>query len=179
MKTTSIIIYFSILIGCQEINQPNVQKQDNLYINENTPCKNNFDSVLIKYYNKFKATNIDLTKCISRELDSLILKIDTACLEKQLEYKNLVAIILTKLYIHHLQCCNQGYDLLPMKEGSAKIIISSFQKYSKRDNIKLEMLNSGTIVQYIESDSFFKNNKTIQLLRIKIESEFKRIERNY
>jgi hypothetical protein len=179
MKVLLIILNLIIAFGCNENgNKAGMYKQDivdSIVIPK--PCNVNYDSILIKYSNNFRVTAINLNKCMTQEFQSFILKADLNCLEKQNEYKNFIAIILAKLYLHHLQCCNQGYDLLSMKEGTATFIINAFEKLAGYNGKNLEMLNSGTIVYYIDKEPSFKGNKTVQRLRENIRKEVKRIEK--
>lgn len=175
MKLLSIILNLFFLSSCYE--NGNKVSMDSQTIADTTikPCNIDYDSLLLRYSNSFKATEIDLSKCFSKQEQSFILMIDTNCLEEQKEYKNFIVVILAKLYLHHLQCCNQGYDLLSMKEGAASIVINAFVKLGSYTGKSLEMLNSGTIVDYIDKESLFKNNKTIQALRDDIRKEVQRI----
>lgn len=176
MKTLSIILNLIILSSCHGNIKADVKTPA---LDTITPklCNADYDSILIKYSNNFTATEIDLNKCLSKELSSFLLETDTICLEKQKEYKNFIANVLAKLYNHHLKCCNQGYDLLGMKNGAANIIIHYFQKTAGYNTANLEMLNSGTIVDFIDKEQSFKNNKTVQELRENIGKEVKRIEK--
>lgn len=177
MKLLSIILNLFLLSSCHENENKIVLESQTIADTTIKPCINDYDSLLIKYSNSFKATEIDLNKCLSEQAQSFFLKVDTNCLVEQKEYRNFIAIILAKLYIGHLQCCNQGYDLLSMKEGAANIIISAFEKLAGYKGENLEMLNSGTIVDYIDKESLFMNNKTVQLLRKEIKKEEQRIEK--
>ena len=175
MKFLSIILSI-IIIGCHGgDSKSEIHNQTYLDTTSPKPCNINYDSLLIRYGNDFEAEKIDLNKCLSQEVRSFILKADTNCLEKQKEYKNFITVILAKLYIHHLQCCNQGYDLLSMKEGAASIVINAFEKLAGYNGQNLEMLNSGIIVDYIDKEPSFKINKIVQLLRKNIEKEVIRI----
>lgn len=177
MKLLSIILNLFFLSSCHQNGNNVVMHSQTVADTIIKPCNNDYDSLLVKYSNSFKATEIDLNKCLSEQEQSFILKVDTNCLEGQKEYKKFIAIILAKLYSHHLQCCNQGYDLLSMKEGAASIIISGFEKLAGYKGRNLEMLNSGTIVDYIDKEPSFKNNKTVQVLREDIRKEVQRIEK--
>ncbi len=148
----------------------------NVTIVKQEACNNDYDSLLIKYAIDFKATNLELDKCLSPQLDSFLLHVDTNCLRKQKEYKTFIAIILAKLSIHHLQCCNQGYDLFSMENRGAKIIVDEFRRMSGYQNIHLEMLNSGFIFDFIESDKTLKENPAIKLLIKKHDKEADRID---
>lgn len=54
--------------------------------------------------------------------------------------------------LHHLQCCNQNYDLYQMLEGAAIIIINEFSRLAGYEGQKLEMLNSGLVIDFIKAD---------------------------
>lgn len=178
IKILLITLNLFVISGCHENNSKKElhNSQPSMKV-VYSPCDINYDSLFVKYCDGFKATEINLNKCLSKEVDSFILRTDTSCLEKQKEYKNFVVIVLAKLYNQHLKCCNQGYDLLSMKEGAAKVIINSFEKQAGYQGKNLEMLNSGTIVDYIDKEQLFKGSKAIYELREKIRNEAERIKR--
>jgi hypothetical protein len=73
-------------------------------------------------------------------------------------------MILAKLAWHHLSCCNRHYDLYQMRDSAAAaVIINEFNKLAGYEGQRLEMLQSGAIVEYIETD--FLLNAT-QLLAV-------------
>src|SRR5688572_12785321 len=118
MKLVSIILNLIIISGCHDGNESRINNPpftDTTIITRPSDNNLNYDSLLLKYSNTFKATEIGLDKCLSEEMSSFILNNDTSFLERRKECKNFITIILAKLYYHHLQCCNQGYDLLSMK----------------------------------------------------------------
>lgn len=116
-------------------------------------CEENYDSLLVRYANEFSATTVDLNGSLSSDLKVFLNSVDTGCLKKQTEYRYFIALILAKLALHHLQCCNQHYDLYQMNEGPASIIINGFNGLAAYESNNLEMLNSGLIIDYIKSDS--------------------------
>ncbi len=172
-----LLTFLVILItGCHESsNNPTTHNSTYIDTQVSNSCNLSYDSLLIRYSTNFRATAIDLDKCLSQELRSFILKVDTNCLMKQQQYKNFIAIILAKLYRHHLQCCNQGYDLLSMKSNAAGIIINEFEKLAGYYKHEPEILISGSIMDYIDNEQSFQNNKSVKELRKDIEKEEKRI----
>lgn len=172
------LLFFSIqlifMIGCKNNPENNVLNH-NKEVLKHQICKEDYDSSLLKYAYTFVPTTINLSKSISNQLDSFLLHIDTNCLRQQKEFKVFVAIILMKLYYYHLKCCNQGYDLQSMETNGAKIIIVEFKKIAGYQNQHLEMLNSGTIVDFIKSDLELRGNTHIKELLENIEKEVHRI----
>lgn len=146
-------------------------------VNQTKICDQNYDSLLLKYANEFTPTTIDLNGSLSSDLKSFLLSIDTNCLRKQTEYKYFIALILEKLALHHLKCCNQHYDLYQMREGPAAIIINEFNRLAGYEGKRLEMLNSGLIMDYIKSDTLLSTNQAIINVMNAYESESKRIEK--
>lgn len=102
-------------------------------------------------------------------------------IQKTFKYSNhgylIIALILCKLALHHLKCCNQHYDLYQMREGAAAVIINEFNKLAGYEGKRLEMLNSGLITDYIGSDKILSANPTIITVMNAIKSEDKRIEK--
>jgi hypothetical protein len=80
-------------------------------------------------------------------------------------------ILLLKLYLHHLQRANQGYDLYTMRRGEARKIIDLYLIKNNIDTIG-EFLNSG-IVWEIEKNKI--NNSQVNKIISEIENEKKRI----
>jgi hypothetical protein len=86
----------------------------------------------------------------------------------QKELPAFVSILLLKQYYFHLANYHQGYDLLAMRTGNAKIIIEQLISFAGLRTKNLEMLNSGYIVDYVKSNKEMSNNKTIMNLRNKV-----------
>ncbi len=170
-----IIVFF--ISGCNSNNQDKNSSPANVSASKLKVCNNDYDSLLLKYANDFKASTIDLDESLSPQLDSFLLYADTNCLRKQKEYKTFISIILAKLCLHHLQCCNQGYDLLSMETQGAKVIVVDFRNMSGYQNKHLDMLNSEFIIDFIESDKKLKENAGIKSILTKINKEVDRIEK--
>ncbi len=175
MRFLFFLIILIFILGCNSGNPEKNNSAANVTIVKQEVCDNDYDRLLIKYAGDFKAANLELDKCLLPQLDSFLLHVDTNCLRKQKEYKTFIAIILAKLSIHHLQCYNQGYDLLSMEKGGAKIIVDDFRRMTGYQNKHLDMLNSGFIFDFIESDKTLKENSTIKLLVRKYAKEGDRI----
>jgi hypothetical protein len=71
-----------------------------------------------------------------------------------------VDIILLKLYLGHLKCCDQSYDVLSMRTGAAKDILDYFFKFYKIDFTKNhEGMTSG--ISYIILRKYPEKDDTI------------------
>src|SRR5687767_1814601 len=175
-----VIFLFNLvgIWGCNSASDNKVVIKD-IGVNEakNIVCDQNYDSLLLEYANEFIPTTIKLNSSLSSDLRSFLLSIDTNCLRKQTAYKYFIALILEKLALHHLKCCNQHYDLYQMREGAAAVIINEFNKLAGYEGKRLEMLNSGLIVDYIKSDTMLSTNQAIFNVMNAHESESKRIEK--
>lgn len=175
MQSLFIFIAFIFIVGCntspgRKITNLTNKKQQEI-------CNENYDSLMLGYAYDFNAKNIRLDKDLSTGLDSFLIHTDTNCLRKQGEYKFFIAIILSKLCYYHLKCCNQGYDLLSMRNGGAKVIIDEFRRMSGYQNQHLDMLNSEFIIHFIEQDPTLKENSLIKDLLNKLNREERRIEK--
>lgn len=179
------LLFFSIalifIFSCNRSSVNNtkdtVSKNDTASKVNESICNVDYDSSLLKYANNFKATTIRLDKSLSSELDSFLLFVDTNCLRKQKNYSLFIATVLAKLYCHHLKCCNQGYDLQSLEQGSAKIIIEDFKKMAGYQNQRLDMLNSGTVEDFIESRQDLKSNSQLKEIVKEIEKELTRLDK--
>lgn len=178
MKYALLFFSFIILYGCNSLNEkrPAIQSNTDKEV-KRIICNQNYDSLLLKYANEFTATTIDLNSSLSSDLKSFLLKVDTNCLRKQSEYKYFITLILAKLALHHLKCCNQGYDLYQMREGSAAIIINEFDKMSGSVNEHLEMYESGFVMDYISSDKTLSTNSIIKKVLRQFKAEGARIDK--
>lgn len=134
-----------------------------------------YSDTLLKYAKGFKAVSIELDSSLSAPLNNLISSFDTVCFRKQEKYKTFISIIFLKLYDYHLHCCNQGYDLLAMETGNSKILIRELKRIAGYQNQNLEMLNSGIVVNYVESDKSLEGETEIKNLLGKIHNEIRRI----
>jgi hypothetical protein len=122
------------------------------------------DKQLLKFSNEFKATAVNLNESISPEFKIFLEKLDTTCLRQQKSYKLFIATILAKLYVFHIHKLEVGSDLLNMKNGSGKIIITEFIRLLGYQNKRIEFFNSGTIVRFIKHDPDLKTNKSLNEL---------------
>jgi hypothetical protein len=178
MKAIIILWFLIAITSCSENKKPS-EKEEKKELSSMTSkaCDENYDSLLLKYSDEFKAENVMLNKSLSPELSSFVLRIDTTCLRRQKEYRVFITTILAKLYYYHLICCNQGYDLRSMKEGASNVIINEFEVLGNYKEKGLEMLNSGNIIDFISTEESLKNNIPIQELVRKIKLESARIEK--
>lgn len=178
MKYVIFLFNFITMWGCNSAtdNKPAV-KENNVSKVKQIICDQDYDSLLLKYADEFTPTTIDLNSSVSSNLKSFLLAVDTNCLRKQREYKYFIALILGKLALHHLKCCNQHYDLYQMREGAAAVIINEFNKLAGYEGQRLEMLNSGLIKDYIESDTMLSANPIIINVMNTIKKEEIRIEK--
>jgi hypothetical protein len=143
--------------------------------NDTVKCKISYDSALLRYSDSFVASTIDLNESLNDEFKNYVLSLDTTCLRQQENYKYFIITMMAKLYLYHLKCCNQGYDLYQMTGNPAKIIINEFERIGKYERSQNEMLNSGMIVDVIAQDSSLKRSEKIDELVKKISVESKRI----
>jgi hypothetical protein len=177
MRYLILLIYLLNLRGCNSAsNSKTVIKEAGL-VENNKDCDRNYDTLLLKYASEFTPSTIALNESLSPDLKSFLLSVETNCLRKQKEYKYFIALILGKLALHHLKCCNQHYDLYQMREGAATVIINEFEKLAGYEGKRLEMLNSAHITDYIKSDKILSANPDVANVMDTIKSESKRIER--
>jgi len=174
-----MIFLFNLIIwGCNSASDnKNVIKDSSISETKNIVCDQNYDSLLLKYANEFTPTTIDLNSSISSDLKSFLLSVDTSCLRKQTMYKYFIALILGKLALHHLKCCNQHYDLYQMRDSTATLVINEFNRLAGYEGQRLEMLNSGLIMDYIQSDTMLSANPAIITVLNAIKIEEARIEK--
>lgn len=175
-----VIFLFNLIViwGCNSASDNKaIIKDSSVNETKNIVCDQNYDSLLLKYANEFTPTTIKLKSSLSSDLKCFLLSVDTNCLRKQTEYKFFIALILEKLALHHLKCCNHHYDLYQMREGAAAVIINEFTKLAGYEGKRLEMLNSGLIIEYIKSDKMLSTNQAILNVMNTYESESKRIEK--
>src|SRR5215831_20612668 len=97
--------------GCNSASDNKTVLKDQSIEAKTPACNQNYDTSLIRYANEFTAKTIDLNSSLSADLKSFLLSVDSNCLKKQTEYKYFITLILEKLALHHLKCCNQHYDL--------------------------------------------------------------------
>src|SRR5690606_20881172 len=110
MRYVIFLFNFINIWGCNSAQDNKAATKDsNFNETKNIVCDQNYDSLLIKYANEFNPTTIDLNSSLSSDLKSFLLSVDTNCLRKQTEYKYFIALILEKLSLYHLKCCNQQY----------------------------------------------------------------------
>lgn len=171
MRIFLLVINLLFLSGCNSTPKNSNSKNANEnYKPRQTIISNKVnDSLLLNFAITFTASTINLNKSLSFHLDSFLLNIDTNHLRQQKEFRVFVSIILAKLYLYHLNCCNQGYDLQSMETGGAKVIIEEFKRMAGYSNKGLEMLNSGVIVDFIKSDQTLNDNLELKELLKKIE----------
>lgn len=175
----SLIFIFSF-IGICSCNPVSDNKDDtNESITDQTSnivCEQNYDSLLLRYADEFTPSKIELNSSLSPELSSFVLSVDASCLQKQSMFRYFISIVLGKLALHHLKCCNQNYDLYQMRVGASAVIINEFGKLAGYDTQRLEMLNSGLIKDYIEKDTILSTIPAIVKIINAIKTEEKRIE---
>ncbi len=178
MRYIIILFSFITICSCHYASENKVIIKDNsVYENQFIYCDQNYDSILFKYATEFNPITIDLNSSLSPDLKSFLLSVDTNCLRKQAEYRFFIILILEKLALYHLKCCNQNYDLYQMREGAASVIINEFSKLAGYEGKRIEMLNSGLITDYLESNRMLLSNPTIANIMDTIKSEEKRIEK--
>jgi hypothetical protein len=134
-------------------------------------CNENYDSILAKLAHEFKPASVDLDRSISGRIDSFLLAADTVCLRNQKGYKLFIATILAKEFYYHVSIGHQGYDLQSMDGGGARIIVEDFKKMAGYQGRHLEMLNSGTIMDFIKKDDSLKNELSYLIKQIEKKSD--------
>ncbi len=172
------IFIFSIILialsecGSQTSANHDQEKQNNI-VKGKQICNPADDSLLLKYGNEFTPTDLELDSSLSFDLKKYLSKVDTSCLRKVSNYRYFISMVLAKLYLYHLKCCDQSYDLYQMKTGEAAIIINEYDKVSGYNSQNLEMLSSGTIVEFINNDKILSANPSVhaQLNKIKLEED--------
>jgi hypothetical protein len=142
-----------------------------------TGCNENYDTLLTRYGNTFDATTMNLSKSLNPDLNLFLLKVDTNCLRSQKEYEKFISLILAKLFLHHLKCCNQSYDLQSMEQDGGKMIVNEFKRMAGYQNQNMEMLSSATVVLFIQKNPDLKEAKEISSLLKMIEKEKARIKK--
>ena len=114
-------------------------------------CSTNYDSTLIRMADEFLPKSIDLSQSLPDEMSKFLSSIDTTCFRKQKNSPLFISVVLSKLYLYHLKCCGQGYDLQSMR-GPGSFIVFEFKRLLKvPSSTRLEFLNSFRIVNYIKS----------------------------
>jgi len=121
-----------------------------------------YDSLFVVMSNKFSPKDIDFDKSIklNEDVDKFIdsIKQNDKCLYKSEELNTFVVILLLKQYKFHLQNYHQGYDLFSMCSGNAKYIIGKYLLLINKKSNDLEMLNSGYIVEFLNTTKAIKLN---------------------
>jgi hypothetical protein len=160
-----ILIYFLLLfvsfIQCKEDKKERKEVSSNLIKTNSSDTCINYDDLLLKYANQFKAVAVCLDESISPELRNFLNKIDTNCLRKQNQYKFFISLIIAKLHSYHVDCCELGSNLLCMKNGAARLLINEYQTIAGYTNVR-EFLNSATIVSFIKHDSSLNINTILR-----------------
>ena len=152
MKLLVILIFFPLIFLCQ-IMENKEEKVEPICDFQNLKLK--FEHAI----NIFNPREVSLSKSMNKNTFKFIRQIDSVCLMENDDFDNFTIIILIKQYNFHLKEYHQGFDLLMMREGSAKLIIDNFCKIANIDN-DIEMLNSGYILEYIEQKGLYEKYKT-------------------
>ena len=164
-KIISIAFFCLLNLSCDSNIRDKPQSEK---ISENTQPKEyncdtkKLDSLLVQYSENFIPTKIGLDECLPSSFDTLFNNIDTICLRSLPHYKYSILIVLLKLYDYHIRVGHQGYDLYSMKSGASKIIIGEFESIGGYTKERLEMLNSGTVLDVIDKEDGLKTNPVIK-----------------
>lgn len=156
MKIHKIIICFSIsftLFNCQN---KKASEKENITINNcNDSLIKSYDSLFTVMSNKFNPNDINFDKSIksNQDVDKFIssVKYNDICFDKSKELDAFVTILILKQYKFHLENYHQGYDLFSMSSGSANYIIDKYLHMIDKNKSNLEMLNSGYIVEFLNT----------------------------
>jgi hypothetical protein len=137
-------------------------------------CTSNYDSAFIKYAEGYQPDSIEFNNSFSGDLDSFLRKTDTNCLRKQNSYEYFVSALIAKHLLYELKCCNQDYDLQQMKEGPGSIIVNEYRRLAY-NNKPQEMLNTGSVIPYIEKNEKLKDNLLLNKILIQVKKQEHRI----
>jgi hypothetical protein len=116
------------------------------------------DATVNNYLKSFNPSQLDLRDCMSDSMNSFLLSIDSNCLRSIPNYKRFVCGVLIKLYYYHMDCCHQSYDLFSMKVEGAKVLINEFQRIINVRQEDRDMLNSGIVFYFVQTDSILKKD---------------------
>lgn len=178
MRYIDLAICFIVIVGCDSSSSnSSVIGKAVSPTTISATCENRYDSLLKTYADQFSATSIDLSQSLSPVLDSFLLSADASCLRKSPEYQRFIGIVLMKLALHHLKCCNQNYDLYQMEKGGATVIIGEFNRMAAFGQ-RPEMLNSGHIKSYVSDKPFLARDSTIRQLILAMDAEESRIKKS-
>lgn len=119
---------------------------------------------------KFEARKLELDSSLIQDkgINLFLDTVNKTCLKKQVYFRNFITIILLKQYYYHIINFHQSYNLLPMRNGSAKFIIDEFCSISHLDPIHTEMISSGYVVNYVGANLDLQNDSDIHRLITKI-----------
>lgn len=96
--------------------------------------------LLKEYAKNFHPGRIGLNDNISEDLSTEVL--NQAIHTNEMEaYKHFMIILLKQLQFH-LKCCNQSYNLNPMAQASAGVIINHFAKKAGPEYVRREFTSS-------------------------------------
>ncbi len=129
---------------------------------------------LEKLAEKYEPSSIDLSVDMDNYLPNFDLSQEVHNSNKDSIINRIVHIFLLKQYKYHLQKSNQGYDLLMMRKGKAKIIIDRFAQVNSIE-LNLEFLNSSTPYTLINKNNLYSRDPLIVELIEQIKFEQERI----
>jgi hypothetical protein len=178
-KQLIIVIFYLSQVGC------NSNSRNKAILNESHPLLSTrascdtikVDSLFKIYAEAFMPTKLGLDKCLPDAFDTLLNKIDSNCLRSLPHYKYSILLVLLKLYNYDIRVGHQGYDLLTMKEGASKIIINEFELIGGYKSERLEMLNSGTVLDVIDKEKELKSNPTLKKYYEEVKQSIKKQEK--
>lgn len=102
------------------------------------------------------------------------------------DYEQYVALILAKIYLSHLRCCNQSYELrlknsyfIRLKDDPLVYEINYFVNYydSRESDLPVELYTSGIILDWMEQKPGLLSYLQLKEVYQKILAERERIER--
>lgn len=167
-----VTILFLLLYGFHQ--SGNSQIASSISNSKATPCLS-CDSLLVYYSESFLARDIDLGKSMSDSYSKFFTNTDTACLRSQQNYRYSILLVLSRLALYHLKCCNQGYDLFQMNGTATEKIVDEFLSISGISRDNTEMISSGYVLDFLTTDKVALSYPFIKEMLIEFQKEKKRI----
>jgi len=178
-----VVVGYLILIGCAD-SSTKERKSESFYdtapvqvVTANkapSVCNTNFDTTLVRLAKSFCPKGIDVSHSMSNELNQFMLQVDTNCLRRQEKYSFFINVILAKVVLCQLKCCNQHYEMRQERDG-ATLIVNEFERMAGFQNKRIEFLSSCEVEVYINTTPKLKSNAYLNSIMVKIKKEENRI----
>lgn len=170
MKISIYILSIFIFLSCNENQKTTIDEGLSTTITNNEKSTDFLE--FQKNADDFMPTQIDLSKVLFLENYDIEYFISKKEFQKKLE--TVFSKILLKQYLFQLENSNQGYDLLGMRSGNAKLIIDYFLELNSINNTR-EFVNSAAPFYITIEKNNLLNNIVIADLIASIEREHSRI----